>query len=505
MRPCAPPKSVPLARAGLLVALLALLPAAAAPANTTTNAAAVADAYTSASAPATNYGGSTSLRAAGDPTRIGFVRFNPQDLAGTVTKATLRVYSGSRSSSGFNVHSVSTAWEERTLTHANRPAVSETVLSRSGPLAKNKYVSLDVTQAVTGNGAVSFALTAADSSDIVVASREAGSSRSPSLTVETIATEPSSEPSLEPSPEPSPEPSVGVGMARRPYDVASPWNTPIGPDPVVDSMSAVFVNAIADNGLPLTSDPDQYTIPVYRFDDQTPRRTVKLSGYFSSYDAGDDSRVGYGFAPTISGVPIPDDALQSAGTDGQIVFWDPATDTEYSFWRFAKDAAGNYTATNGYRYHTGSGYFGRFADGKAGRGAGTPYFAGLVRKWEIDQGRIDHALAFAYDSPAGWFRYPASKSDGVGITGVDLPEGARLQLNPSLTDADFTRWGLSPAAKTIARALQSYGMYVVDNSGSSKVYLEDRITAGWGTDINRHLLSNIPWNQFRVIAAHSAP
>ena len=84
----------------------------------------------------------------------------------------------------------------------------------------------------------------------------------------------------------------------------------------------------------------------------------------------------------------------------QIVIWDPTTGTEYSFWQFARLADGTYTATNGYRYHTTAGYNGRFADGLAGRGAGTPYFAGLVRKWEIDQGRIDHALAFAYDSPS---------------------------------------------------------------------------------------------------------
>jgi hypothetical protein len=196
--------------------------------------------------------------------------------------------------------------------------------------------------------------------------------------------------------------------------------------------------------------------------------------------------------------------VQSAGSDGQIVIWDPTTGTEYSFWQFAKLADGTYTATNGYRYHTGAGYNGRFADGLAGRGAGTPYFAGLVRKWEIDQGHIDHALAFAYDSPSAEVRYPASKSDGGGfggITGSDLPEGTRLQLDPALTDADFSAWGLSPAAKTIARAMQTYGMYVIDHSGSSKIYLEDRLTAKWGTDIGRDLVRGIPWTAFRVVTA----
>ena len=263
------------------------------------------------------------------------------------------------------------------------------------------------------------------------------------------------------------------------------------------------MGAIADNGLPLTSDVDQYTIPVYSFDASTPRVTVKMSGYYSTYDNGDDSRKGYGYAPTITDIPVPAAAVSGAGSDGQIVIWDPATGTEYSFWQFSRAADGSYRATNGYRYHTTAGYSGRFADGLAGRGSGNPYLAGLVRKWEMDKGSIDHALAFAYRAPSPEFVYPASKSDGAsfgGVAGVDVPEGSRLQLNPALTEADFDRYGLSREARVIARALQRYGMYVVDNSGSSKIYVEDRRTAGWPSTINRDLVRGLPWSEFRVLA-----
>ncbi len=296
-----------------------------------------------------------------------------------------------------------------------------------------------------------------------------------------------------------------TSSCARPYDPLSPWNTPIPAKPSLMKGSAAFVQAIADNGLPLTSDVDQYTIAVYTTGADTPLRTIKLSGWFSSYDAGDNSRVGYGFAPTISAVPIPRDASPAAGSDGQMVFWDPRTGVEYGFWRFTKDAAGNYTAQNGYRYHTVAGYHGRFADGKAGRGAGLPYLAGLVRPCEFAQGRIEHALAFAYKSPSRSFVYPASKSDGLGVLGVDIPEGARLQLDPALGEADFDRWGLSREARVVARALQTYGMYVVDTSGSSKLFVEARQTAGWGSSIGRDLVSRIPWAYLRVVAAPPAP
>ncbi len=297
---------------------------------------------------------------------------------------------------------------------------------------------------------------------------------------------------------PPPPPAAG----DVPYDPKSPWNTPIGASPTVSPNSAAWMSTIAATGA-FSSDPDQYTIPLYKFDASTPLQTVKFSGYYSTYDSGDSSRVGHGTAPTITDIPIPSGAVAGTGTDGQLNLWDPSTGVEYGFWQFSgPDSSGVYHATNGYRYHTGAGYYGRFADGGSGRGAGTPYFAGLVRPWEIAQGHIDHALAFAFSSPSSSFVYPASKSDG---SGTGPPEGTRIQLDPSLTDADFTKWGLSPAAKVIANALQTYGMYLIDNSGSPKIYLEDRRTAGWDSSITRNLVSGIPWSAFRIVEPPAAP
>jgi len=284
----------------------------------------------------------------------------------------------------------------------------------------------------------------------------------------------------------------------RPYAATSAWNTPIPANPAPYTGPG-SVSAIVDNGLPLTADPDQYTLPVYLFDRNTPGHTVKVDGFYSTYDSGDNSRVRYGDTPTVSGIPIPPGAVPSEGSDSQIILWDPDAGIEYGFFALGGSASGGYTATNGYRYHTTSGYGGRFADGKAGRGAGTPYLAGLVRPWEIAQGHIDHALAFSYDSPTSQFVFPASKSDG-GSGSADLPEGTRLQLDPSLTSANFAELGLSPTARVIAKALQEYGMYIIDVGGSSKIYVEDRKTAGWGADITRDVTRQIPLSAFRAIA-----
>ncbi len=301
-----------------------------------------------------------------------------------------------------------------------------------------------------------------------------------STTVATVATEAS---------------PAGDDFHIRPYAPSSPWNSRIGAESAVHPDNARLMSSLSGKP-PLTSDPTQYTYPVYRITSSTPRRTVAISGYFSTY-LTDSTRKGHGFAPTITDVPVPADAIQSSGSDGSIIFWDPSTGDEWAFWQWSEEG-GQARAKNGYRYN--SSWSGRFFDGLAGRGAGIPYLAGLVRPWEVASGRIDHALAFAYSSPSPEFVYPASKSDGRGTTGVDLPEGTRLQLDPSLTEADFDRMGLTREAQVVARALQEYGMIVVDNSGSSKIMLEDEKTADWGAMLNRTSVSAIPLSSFRVVA-----
>jgi hypothetical protein len=312
-------------------------------------------------------------------------------------------------------------------------------------------------------------------------------------------------PTTTPPPPPPPPTTPSPSSCVPPYDVSSAWNTPIAVGAAVAVGSAASIAAISDNGLALTSDAGQYTIPVYGFDSATPLVSVTGSGFFSTYDAGDGSRVGHD-SPWSVQVPVPAAALGGVGSDGQVVLLDRARGIEYGFWQFTRDAQGGYSATNGYRYHTTAGYDGRFADGLAGRGDGTPYLAGLVRACELAQGHIDHALAFAYNSPSSAFVYPASKSDGGafgGILGVDLPEGSRLQLDPTLSDTQLAAWGLTPSALVIAHALQRYGMYVVDHSGSSKLYLEDTSTAHWPPNITPSMLSTIPWSAFHVLAPRS--
>jgi hypothetical protein len=294
-----------------------------------------------------------------------------------------------------------------------------------------------------------------------------------------------------------------AGKCQRPYAASSPWNTPVGENPDVVSEAQPLVDQIPR---PLTSDPTQYTYPVYEVGSDDPKAPVGFEGLFSDVRSANKLvRTGPSSpGPKAVDVPISDSMEAAAGSDAQIVIIDRDTGDEWGFWQLDKDDQGNWTSANGYHYDLSlSGVPPASAEGETfgSRGAGVPYLAGLVRPCEIKRGQIDHALAFAYSFPSSEFVYPATKSDGQSAPGESLPEGTRLQLDPELSDAELQQRGCRKACLTIAAALRRYGMYVIDNSGSSKVMLEYEQTARWGGAVTRETVSPIPLDSFRVVSS----
>ena len=290
--------------------------------------------------------------------------------------------------------------------------------------------------------------------------------------------------------------SAAEDGCRRPYSANSPWNVPIPSRPRYHPQSRAIA-ANLDNAL--TSDPTQYTYPVYEVGAQTPRRTVHVSGVWSNVVAG-GQRLEIGQSRTVR-IPIPDAARAAAGSDAQIIIVDRSSGDEWGAWQLG-GGGGRWSTQNAYHYNVRwSGVPPRSRNGNAfgSRGAGVPYLAGLVRPCEIARGRIDHALAFAYDAPTGRHVYPATKSDGTGRGIGAVPEGTRFQLDPGLTSARLRRRGCRGPCLTIARALQRYGMYVIDSSGRPKVMLEYEGTARWNGAVDESTVSPIPLTSFRVV------
>ena len=286
--------------------------------------------------------------------------------------------------------------------------------------------------------------------------------------------------------------AVRFGRAQRPYTADSPWNTRIPADAAVDPNSAAMIATIAaNNNGKLRSSPNQYAYPVHFADATTPRVTLVCTGLVWVNAAnGSAAKLRTKELPH---VPIPLDARPGKGDDDQIIVIDTETGDEYDVYRFAPPNG----CQNVTKYERGV-----FRDAVEttyiSRGAGVPYLAGLIRPWEIEQGRIEHALAFAYHTNRlSRCVYPASKTDGK-VDRLDvLPEGARLRLDPTLDVESIP--GLDRSGRIIARALQEYGAYNIDNSGSNKIYPEDNLTANWGTTLVASTVSAIPIDRLQVL------
>ena len=131
-----------------------------------------ADAYVNEASTATNYGKALTLRADGSPLVSSYLRFNVQGLSGTVTRATLRIFTNSGSSSGYEVRNVvDNSWDELTINFANAPAF-EAVTSTSGTFGTGVWTSVDITPLISGNGTFNIALTTTNATAFSLASRE---------------------------------------------------------------------------------------------------------------------------------------------------------------------------------------------------------------------------------------------------------------------------------------------------------------------------------------------
>lgn len=146
---------------------------------------AVADSYVAADLATTNFGVSGTLKTDASPEYRSYLRFNVGDIAGTVTNATLRLYTTTSATTGYQVNRVTSQnWEESSITYANAPAVGS-VLGSSGSFSSGSWVSVDVTSLVNGDGVYDLAVTTTNSNVINFNSRDASGGNVPQLVIQT--------------------------------------------------------------------------------------------------------------------------------------------------------------------------------------------------------------------------------------------------------------------------------------------------------------------------------
>jgi hypothetical protein len=502
-----------------------------------------ADAYVSKAKPVRNFASAPALRTDAFPkTERSYLRFTVSQLAGAVTGARLRLYAETESKTGYAVRAVASwDWAEDALTWTNA-STPGAVVATSGPVARDSWTSVDVTQLVRAGGVVSLALTSQDRTAGLYASRETGTT-APQLVVETVegattstsgqitTAAPRATASLTTSssstttttraptttaPPPSsrnaPSPSAGsltYGTPERPFAASSAWNRPIPAGAALAPNSAGMIRRLTSGGhYNVTNGAwGQFGPPVFYADASTPRYTW-----------------GAGCGP-ISGkqVPISPGSHEAQGpgatTDHKYIVIDTSTKLVYDIW--GADVEGRDCSKWGYQGYGVIESLTTANDGNPGMngeqaptGAGTSSLAGLLRAYDATHldadGTYGHALqgASMYSAKGRWVS-PATKSDGPDTSPDAIPQGSRLQLNPSFNCGAIA----APGIRAYCRTAQKYGIILMDTTPvhALTIYQEDvkdNVPAtgnpfaggSWGTDADWPSLASVPLSEFRVVA-----
>jgi hypothetical protein len=298
-------------------------------------------------------------------------------------------------------------------------------------------------------------------------------------------------------------PAIAPTVFDRPFAASSFWNAPLSPTAALDPYSTSLVTDLrrqVDRDLALRHGPwintTFYSTPIYRVPASQPTVHVTLDQWNPALQAAFDA------------VPIPPGARAAAGTDANMVVWQPATDTMWEFW-LMRQAADGWHAKWGGRMTSVSTNPGRYDNNWGAPATSLPQIGGTITLAELRAGRIDHALAMAVPEPRrGVFVWPARRTDGISASPQAIPEGTRFRLDPAV---NLDSLALPRPTRILAEAAQRYGMVVRDKSANVTLYAEDPTPTGTdpypalfdGLPPNK-ILQAFPWNRL-VALAPAAP
>lgn len=177
----------------------------------------------------------------------------------------------------------------------------------------------------------------------------------------------------------------------------------------------------------------------------------------------------------LAGTRIPLYAKPDPSSDGPMVIYNADTDELTETWATHKNADGTWSVCWGGRLRNASTSSGQFAQSFGVSASGLSQAAYTIRPQELAAGRINHVIGLALpEVKKGAVSFPANRTDGR-YTGQALAMGQMLRLPASL---DLKKLHLSPAAYTIAKAAQDYGIVVIDSSGAVTFYGQNVVSLG---------------------------
>lgn len=306
---------------------------------------------------------------------------------------------------------------------------------------------------------------------------------------------------------PATVPVQGAPVAAPVFPADNWWNTDISAAPV-DASSASYISFIGASrslhpdfgGEESPGSTNIYGFPYAIVNGSQPKQTVT----FNYDDESDGNGVAF--------YPIPAQAIsqahwveggapgnvdQRSSSDRHLLMIDCTNRHLYELYNVYYNASQN-------RWYAGSGAFfdlntnGRRPEGWTSADAsGLAIFPGLVRYDEAANAavpEITHALRVTLRASNGHV-YPASHS--AGSTSGALPMGARLRLKTNVGGADPALRTTDPISRKIFRAMQKYGLIMVDNG--SDMYISGTFDVRWNNGTLNPAFATLRASDFEVI------
>lgn len=204
------------------------------------------------------------------------------------------------------------------------------------------------------------------------------------------------------------------------------------------------------------------------------------------------------------GVPMPDNAQISSGTDGHLAVYDRARDIYVEMWAARKESNGTITCEWGAVVENASKNVGIVnpVNGEMWGATATslPVVAGVIYADECAKGVIPHALAMSLPgnicAPWNKFVWPALRSDGYGPTSA-VPQGTRLKLPDNI----IINQSWPPFLKMLVVAARDYGCIVRDQAGAVNFYgnVGDNFTPYFGGKQLWDFMGQFPYSSLQAV------
>jgi len=199
------------------------------------------------------------------------------------------------------------------------------------------------------------------------------------------------------------------------------WNKPVASLAPLDPRSAEIVSALgslvtteelAKSGPWINT--TSYSVPVYTVPAGQPTVSVQLTAPLPDG----------ALSAAWSQVPLPAGARPAAGTDGDLVVWQPSSERLWEFWKLRQESDGWHASWGGAMQAVSSqaGVYGAQAWPGAEPWWGVSasslsLVGGLITLEDLQRGEINHALSIALPKVrAGVYASPAQRDDGTWIT-----------------------------------------------------------------------------------------